>query len=82
MSLKGLLWGASLKLPGRENVGLGESKTGNSLPAHPRAGDQGTEMQQAELMLALAIGEEGTHGAQLGFLKATCLPDTIGIILD
>lgn len=41
------------------------------------------EMQQAELRLAVAMGEEGTWGTQLGgFLKATCLPSRIGIILD
>ena len=52
-------------------VGLWASKTLNSLPAHPRAGDQGPEMQRAELRLVVAIEEEGTHEAQLGgFLKA------------
>lgn len=68
----GLLLGASLRLAGRDHVGLGGLQARGTLLVPPRAGDAA-----AELRLAIDVGEGGTRGLCWGVSQSTCLPEPI-----
>lgn len=90
MNLKDLLsggsgrGGGSLKLPGRDNMRIMSGIPGLRTACHTSQSWRPRHRDAAgELRLAVATGEEGTWGTHLGgFLKATCLPNRTGIILD